>query len=82
MRLSIQTTEGEQLVDPSEVSWVVAIEEADLHPLPQGGCVGMARGVPVVVLGDLEGARWLVLLQPNGDLYPARPALGIDWCSS
>lgn len=79
MRLSLNTGQGTESIDAAEVAWVLPASEADLMPIEGGGFVGMARGMPVVLATGLEGARWLVLLQPNGDLYPARLALEIDW---
>ncbi|MEY2776007.1 MAG: hypothetical protein RLY30_105 [Pseudomonadota bacterium] len=67
------------MLDASAVAWVLPLDQASLRAADWGGQVGLARGVPVAVAQPLEGARWLVLLQPNGDLYPARLALEIDW---
>ncbi|MEY4013157.1 MAG: hypothetical protein RLZZ290_21 [Pseudomonadota bacterium] len=77
----VEAGEG-TLIDASEVSWVIPVEQADLHQWDARGLVGMARGVPVWVEKPLEHARWLVLLRPNGDIYPGRLARDIDWIDS
>ena len=79
MRVILRTPRGQESMDAWQVAWVLPIQQASLHPTPWGGQAGLARGLPVYIGEQVEDARWLVLLQPNGDLYPARPALEIDW---
>jgi hypothetical protein len=79
VRLSLLTRSGQEYLDASTVAWVLPMAEAELHSVPSLGWVGTARGVPVFVQAPVDGAKWLVLLQPNGDVFPGRPALEIDW---
>ncbi len=79
MQLRLTGVGCSEVVDAAEVAWVVPIEQADLYPRASGGLVGMARGMPVWVAEPVEGARWLVLMRPNGDVCPGRLTLEIDW---
>ncbi|MEY3573385.1 MAG: hypothetical protein RJA77_1300 [Pseudomonadota bacterium] len=82
MQLLITDGSGTTHLDAQAVAWILPVSQADLSPVASGGLVGMARGVPVWVPEALEGARWLVMLQPNGDVWPARLSIDIAWQES